>query len=95
MGRYVADTDQILGLVDRARSIGTHIEERIADIEREVADLNVDWDGEGADAHRSKHELLHREMKDMRDALTQLSVLAHDASDRYRANAEHNMRMWP
>ena len=49
MGRYSADTEQILGLVGRAKQIGMRVEARITDVEREVVALNVDWDGDAAD----------------------------------------------
>ena len=95
MGRYTADTEQILALVGRAKQIGMRIEARITDVEREVAALNVDWDGDAADAHRTKHETLHRELTDMRTALPELESMARGAHDRYLANARHNSGMWP
>ena len=95
MGRYIADTEQILALIERAKTIGRRLEERITDIEREVTDLNVDWEGDAATAHRTKHDTLHREMNDMRTALTQLETNARTAHDHYVANARHNSGMWP
>ncbi|WP_187776123.1 WXG100 family type VII secretion target [Antrihabitans cavernicola] len=93
--RYVANTDQILAFVERAAQIGRQIEERIAEVEREVAALQVDWEGSAADAHRANHETWTREMGDMRSALSELSNAAKGAHDRYVANVEHNVGMWP
>ncbi|MDI9918791.1 WXG100 family type VII secretion target [Rhodococcus sp. IEGM 1379] len=95
MGRYVADTEQILTLVERAKNIGQRIEARITDIEREVTALNVEWEGDAATAHRTTHDTLHREMNDMRTALMHLESTARGAHDRYVANARHNSGMWP
>ncbi|WP_415974047.1 WXG100 family type VII secretion target [Rhodococcus sp. 077-4] len=95
MARYVADTDRMLALVDRAHTVGARIKSVIADVEREVADLGIEWEGDAADAHRSKHELLQRKMNDMQMALTRLGALTRDARDRYHAAIDHNKRMWP
>lgn len=81
--------------MSRAKEIGQRLEERITDIEREVTALDVDWEGDAATAHRTKHDTLHREMNDMRTALTQLETTARGAHDRYVANARHNSGMWP
>ncbi|KAA0928110.1 MULTISPECIES: WXG100 family type VII secretion target [unclassified Rhodococcus (in: high G+C Gram-positive bacteria)] len=93
--RYVADVEQILALVDRAHIVGATIESAIAEVEREVNDLGIEWEGEAAEAHRSEHELLRQELNDMRTALAQLGTLARGAHDRYRAAVDHNKRMWP
>ncbi|WP_394855386.1 WXG100 family type VII secretion target [Rhodococcus cercidiphylli] len=93
--RYVADVEQILALVDRAHIVGATIESAVAEVEREVNDLGIEWEGEAAEAHRSKHELLRQELNDMRTALAQLGTLARGAHDRYRAAVDHNKRMWP
>lgn len=95
MARYVANTDQILALVEQARRIGRRIEDRTAEVEREVAALQVHWEGEAAEAHRANHETWQREMGDMRIALNSLEAAARVAHDRYLANVEHNMGMWP
>lgn len=95
MARYVADVERILTLVDRADVVGATIDSAIADVEREVNDLGIAWEGEVAQAHRSKHELIRLEMDDMRTALAQLGTLARGAHDRYRAAVDHNKRMWP
>ncbi|MFI6216264.1 WXG100 family type VII secretion target [Nocardia brasiliensis] len=95
MSAYRADTDQILALVTKARQTGQQIEQRIADVEREVAALHIDWQGAAAEAHRSKHETWQREMQDMRSALAGLEAAATAARDRYLANVEHNKGMWP
>ncbi|MCJ0902677.1 WXG100 family type VII secretion target [Rhodococcus sp. ARC_M6] len=94
-GRYRADTEQILAVVNRAKEINQRLEQRITDIEREVTALNVDWDGDAATAHRTKHDTRRREMNDMRTALAQLETTARGAHDRYIANAQHNSGMWP
>lgn len=93
--RYVADVERILALVDRAHVVGATIESAIAGVEREVNDLGIEWEGEAAEAHRSKHELLRQELTDMRTALAQLGTMARCAHDRYRAAVDHNKRMWP
>ncbi|MFE9321866.1 MULTISPECIES: WXG100 family type VII secretion target [unclassified Nocardia] len=95
MPAYVADTDQILALVAKARLIGQQIEQRIADVEREVAALHIEWEGSAAEAHRAKHDTWQREMQDMRTALAELETAARTARDRYLANVAHNKRMWP
>ncbi|MFQ6397544.1 WXG100 family type VII secretion target [Nocardia sp. KC 131] len=95
MSAYVANTDQILALVAKARSIGQQIEQRIADVERDVAALHIEWEGSAAEAHRTKHDTWQREMQDMKSALTELETAAGAARDRYLANVEHNKRMWP
>lgn len=95
MARYVANTEQILALVENARRIGQQFDQRIADVEREVAALHVDWQGGAAEAHRAKLDIWHREMKDMNDALSELEKAAKSAHDGYIANVEHNMGMWP
>lgn len=95
MSRYVADTDRILALVEQAKRIGGQIEQRIADVEREVGAMHIDWEGVAADAHRTNHETWTRETGDMRRALASLEAAAKGAHDRYVANVEHNMGMWP
>ncbi|WP_063052408.1 WXG100 family type VII secretion target [Nocardia arthritidis] len=95
MSAYTADTDRILALVEKARRIGEQIEQRIADVEREVAALHIEWEGKAAEAHRSKHDTWHREMNDMKTALTELEDAARSARDRYLANVAHNRGMWP
>ncbi|MFF0818285.1 WXG100 family type VII secretion target [Rhodococcus sp. NPDC003318] len=95
MARYVANTERILALVERARRIGRQFELRIAEVEREIASLHVDWQGVAAEAHRGKAETWHREMTDMKTALAALETAAQSAHDGYIANVEHNMRMWP
>ncbi len=95
MARYVANTEQILALVERARQVGRQFEQRIADVEREIAALHVDWQGDAADAHRSKAATWHREMIDMQTALAALETATQSAHDGYIANVEHNMGMWP
>ncbi|MEV6432484.1 WXG100 family type VII secretion target [Nocardia sp. NPDC051463] len=92
---YKADTDQILALVAKAKTIGQQIEQRIADIEREVAALHIEWSGSAADAHKSKHDIWQSEIQDMRTALAELEAAAQGAHDRYLANVEHNKGMWP
>lgn len=95
MSAYRADTDQILALVAKARQIGHQIEQRIAEVEREVAALHIEWQGSAAEAHRSKHDTWQREMQDMKVALAELETAAAAARDRYLANVEHNKGMWP
>ncbi|CAM4430252.1 WXG100 family type VII secretion target [Nocardia ninae] len=95
MASYRVDTDQILALVAKARLIGQQIEQRIADVEHEVADLHIEWQGSAAEAHRAKHDTWHREMQDMKSALADLETAARAARDRYLANVEHNKGMWP
>lgn len=95
MAAYVANTDQILALVAKAHLIGQQIEQRIGDIEREVAALHIEWEGSAAEAHRTKHDTWQREMLDMKSALAELETAATTARDRYLANVEHNKRMWP
>ncbi|MEU2087719.1 WXG100 family type VII secretion target [Nocardia beijingensis] len=95
MSAYTADTDRILALVEKARRIGQQIEQRIADVEREVAALHIEWEGAAAEAHRSKHDTWHRQMNDMKTALTELENAARAARDRYLANVAHNRGMWP
>ncbi|MGW4477698.1 WXG100 family type VII secretion target [Rhodococcus triatomae] len=95
MARYVANVEQILALVDKARRIGEQIDQRTAEVESEVAALHVDWDGDAAAAHRDQAEAWQREMKDMKDALTALEAAARSAHDGYVGNVDHNMKMWP
>ncbi|WP_228002383.1 WXG100 family type VII secretion target [Nocardia australiensis] len=95
MAAYIANTDQILALVAKARLIGQQIEQRIADVEREVAALHIEWEGSAAETHRAKHDTWQREMQDMKAALAELETAARTARDRYLANVEHNKRMWP
>lgn len=95
MAAYVANTDQILALIAKARLIGQQIEQRIADVEGEVAGLHIEWKGSAAQAHRAKHDTWQREMQDMKSALAELETAATTARDRYLANVEHNKRMWP
>ncbi|MEU4344103.1 WXG100 family type VII secretion target [Nocardia sp. NPDC023852] len=95
MPAYVADTERILALVEKARQIGQRIEQRIADVEREVAALHIEWEGSAAEAHRTKHDTWHREVNDMKSALEGLESAARAARDRYLANIAHNQRMWP
>ncbi|WP_327110099.1 WXG100 family type VII secretion target [Nocardia sp. NBC_01730] len=95
MASYTADTDQILELVAKAKTVGQQIEQRIADVEREVAALHIEWSGEAADAHKSKHDTRQREMQDMKIALAELEAAAQAARERYLANVEHNKGMWP
>lgn len=95
MGGYVADTGRILALVDRAKSIGRRIEQRIFEVEREVAALEVGWEGAAALAHRAEHAVLHRELSDMKAALSELEARTRGAHDRYLANIDHNRQMWP
>ena len=95
MTRYTANTDQILALVEKARAIGQQMEDRVAAVEREVDALHVEWDGEGARAHRENHDRWRRETADMHSALDGLASAARAARERYLANVEHNKRMWP
>ena len=95
MARYVANTDQILALVDKAKMIGQRIEERIGEVEREVTGLQVHWEGDAARAHQEKHDTWHREIGEMKEALAGLEAAARAARERYIANVEHNKRMWP
>ncbi|MEU4342305.1 WXG100 family type VII secretion target [Nocardia sp. NPDC023852] len=95
MASYTADTDQILALVAKAKTVGQQIEQRIADVEREVAALHIEWSGEAADAQKSKHDTWQREMQDMKTALAELEAATQAARERYLANVEHNKGMWP
>ncbi|GAB2656443.1 WXG100 family type VII secretion target [Prescottella soli] len=95
MARYVANTEQILALVDKARRIGERIDRRISQVEHEIAALHVEWQGDASDAHRAKADTWQREMNDMKTALGALEAAVHSAHDGYVTNVEHNMRMWP
>ncbi|MFI9506288.1 WXG100 family type VII secretion target [Nocardia sp. NPDC052566] len=95
MSGYVADTEQILALVEKARQIGQKIEQRITDVERDIAALHIDWAGQAAEVHRAKHDIWQNEMSDMRSALADLESAAKAARDRYLANVAHNKGMWP
>ncbi|WP_433606363.1 WXG100 family type VII secretion target [Prescottella agglutinans] len=95
MARYVANTEHILALVEKARRIGGQFEQRIAEVEREIAALHIDWEGDAAEAHRGQATTWHREMTDMQTALAGLEIAAQGAHDGYVANVEHNMGMWP
>ncbi|MGV9612232.1 WXG100 family type VII secretion target [Nocardia xishanensis] len=95
MTSYNVDTERVLALVEKARQIGQQIEQRIADVEREVAGLHIEWEGDAAAAHRSKHDTWQSEMQDMKSALAELETAARAAHDRYVANVEHNKGMWP
>lgn len=95
MACYAADTEQILALVDEARRVGERIDTRTAQVEREIAALHVEWDGEAADAHRAHVDTWQREMRNMKAALAALESAARCARDGYVGNAEHNKAMWP
>jgi WXG100 family type VII secretion target len=95
MAGYVANAEQILVLIDKARRIGEQIDTRISQVEREVATLHVEWDGDAAEAHRSHTDTWQREMGDMKTALAALEASTQNAHDGYLANVEHNVKMWP
>lgn len=95
MTSYSVDTERVLALVAKARQIGQQIEQRIADVEREVEGLHIEWESEAATAHRSKHDTWQSEMQDMKSALNDLETAVRSAHDRYLANVEHNRGMWP
>ena len=95
MARYKADPEQIAALIATAEQISGRIEERLAQVDQEVAALHVAWAGAAANEHQAKHDEWTRAAREMREAVDELKGDARRAHDSYTTAADHNQGMWP
>ncbi|WP_405135739.1 WXG100 family type VII secretion target [Nocardia sp. NBC_01388] len=89
------DLPGLQGLIDGAAALETTIENRIAEIEKRVDELHVNWSGEAAISHKSAHDERIAAVAEMRTALVDLRGKLLAAHTAYSAVGPANQGMWP
>ncbi|MEV6768350.1 WXG100 family type VII secretion target [Nocardia sp. NPDC051030] len=95
MAGYRVDLVGLSRLVDATAALESTIEDAIAEIERAVDDLHVNWTGASATAHREVHDARVRAVNEMRTALTELRAKLDTAQQSYGKVGPANTEMWP
>lgn len=95
MDRYVVDLARLREVIETGVLIGKRIDERLLDVDREVASLGDIWTGEAADAHRERHAEWMQGARDMHAALSELASSVQHAHNVFRNAVAHNEGMWP
>ncbi|GAB4587643.1 WXG100 family type VII secretion target [Nocardia sp. IFM 10818] len=95
MADYRVDLTGLQRLIDGAAALESAIEDRIAEIEKRVDGLHVDWSGEAAVAHKAAHDERVAAVAEMREALRDLRGKLHAAHSAYGAVGPANQGMWP
>lgn len=91
--RYRVELEELLAFVDRLRAFEQRAEAIASHVDSQVADLHTTWSGEGAAAHRARHNEWMAATTQMREALAQLRAAAHHAHHNYTDAAQLNLDM--
>ncbi len=92
---YRVDLDALQAFVEQLAAFDRAAERRIAEVDRRVNDLHVDWSGADAAAQLANHQQWMDGVAEMRKAQEALEEAASKAHRNYRGVGEHNQRMWP
>ncbi|PVA66227.1 WXG100 family type VII secretion target [Mycobacteroides abscessus] len=92
---YRVDLDALQAFIDQMAAFDRAAERRIAEVDRRINDLHVDWSGADAAANLAFHQQWMEGVAEMRKAEEALEESASKAHRNYRGVGEHNARMWP
>ncbi|MFD0000730.1 WXG100 family type VII secretion target [Nocardia sp. NPDC127526] len=95
MADYRVDLPGLQRLIDGAQTLETTIENRIAEVEKRIDELHVNWSGEAAVSHRNAHNERVAAVAEMRAALQDLRNRLRTAHAAYSAVGPVNQGMWP
>jgi WXG100 family type VII secretion target len=82
-------------LIDRAGQIEQAIEDKLAQIEKRIAYMHIDWKGQAATAHADAHQRWLKAARDMHEDLKAMRGETRKAHKIYTAVVEHHQEMWP
>jgi len=91
---FEVDIDELLHLIDRMAACEAALSDLAADLERQIRELHLTWQGEAAHAHDEAQAAWDHGFRDMRAALQQMRAAAHTAHDNYTSAADTNLRLW-
>lgn len=91
--RYRVELDDLLAFVDKLEAFQRRAEAITANVDGRVTELHTTWSGEGADAHRARHDEWMSAAAEMREAAAQLRTAAANAHHHYTDAAKTNLEM--
>ncbi len=91
---FEVDVDELLHVVDRMATCEAALHELATDLERQVRELHVTWQGDAARAHDQAQAVWDRGFHEMRLSLRQMRGAADTAHGNYTSAADTNLRMW-
>ncbi|ABM11955.1 MULTISPECIES: WXG100 family type VII secretion target [Mycolicibacterium] len=91
--RYRVELEELLAFVDRLQAFDQHAEAVATRVDGQIANLHDTWSGDGAAAHRARHDEWMAAAAQMREALAQLRAAAHRAHRNYTEAAQLNLDM--
>ncbi|QZT57908.1 WXG100 family type VII secretion target [Mycolicibacterium austroafricanum] len=91
--RYRVELEELLAFVDRLQALEQHAEAVATRVDGQIANLHDTWSGDGAAAHRARHDEWMAAAAQMREALAQLRAAAHRAHRNYTEAAQLNLDM--
>ncbi len=91
---FEVDVDELLQVVDRMADCEAGLRALATDLDRQIRELHVTWQGEAAQAHDQAQAAWATGFHDMREALGRMRRAAHTAHGNYTAAADTNLRMW-
>lgn len=93
MTRYRVELDELLGFVDKLEAFQRRAEAVTTSVEGRVTELHTTWSGDGADAHRVRHDEWMSAAAEMREAVAELRAAAQNAHRHYNDAAAMNLEM--
>jgi len=91
---FEVDVDELLHVIDRMAACEAGLRALATDLDRQIRELHVTWQGEAAQAHDQAQEAWATGFLDMREALGRMREAAHIAHGNYTSAADTNLRMW-
>jgi WXG100 family type VII secretion target len=93
-GAFRVDPEALADAVARMSAFEQHVESMLAEVDSLVANLHVQWSGQGAAAHAEAHQRWTEGAKMMREALGRLRNAGDRAHHNYTGAISANASMW-
>jgi ESAT-6 family protein len=94
MTKFSVDLEEVSDVAAEMKAFQKSFEDRLAQLDKLVADLHLTWVGEAATAHRQAHEQWTTGAKEMHEGLGDMHEAATTAHDNYHSAATSNADMW-
>ncbi|HEX4471748.1 MAG TPA: WXG100 family type VII secretion target [Nocardioides sp.] len=94
MTTYAVDLALLASTARDLESFEGFLDQRLAELDRVVADLHVTWTGQAASAHEQAHREWVAAARRMRAGLRAMRLAARAAHDDYQAAGRANATMW-
>ncbi|RBO78290.1 WXG100 family type VII secretion target [Nocardia puris] len=93
--KFRVDLEQLDAAIDTMDKFGQKVADWLAEIDRQIAELQLSWSSQAATAQREAHETWSAGVDEMRENLAELREVARIARANYSNAIDINQKMWP